>query len=89
MRLTDRERRRRDGELGEPARLAIRQQIAVGEFFTAERLVPVTNVHMMGDMEVMGEQGSPSSIRCCDRARVLSCPLPVHADGHHLPDACG
>src|SRR6266542_3207739 len=57
MRLTDRERRMRDGELGEPARLAIRQQIAVGEFFAAERLVPVTNVHMMGDMEVMGEAG--------------------------------
>lgn len=47
----------RAGELGEPARGAIEQQIAVGEFFGAERLVPVANVHMMGDMEVMGEGG--------------------------------
>jgi predicted aconitase len=57
MRLGERERRMRDGALGEPLRRAIEQQIAVGEFFGAERLVPVTNVHMMGDMEVMGEAG--------------------------------
>lgn len=57
MQLTDRERRLRDGAMGEPLRRAIEQQIAVGEFFGAERLVPVTNVHMMGDMEVMGDAG--------------------------------
>ncbi len=57
MQLTEREERIRAGELGEAPRLALEQQIAVGEFFGAERLVPVTNVHMMGDMEVMGEGG--------------------------------
>ncbi|HEU4368246.1 MAG TPA: aconitase X catalytic domain-containing protein [Methylomirabilota bacterium] len=57
MRLTPREERLRAGEGGEPARLALEQQIAVGEFFDAERFVPVTNVHMMGDTEVMGEAG--------------------------------
>lgn len=57
MQLTDRERRLRDGAMGEPLRRAIDQQVAVGEFFGAERLVPVTNVHMMGDMEVMGDAG--------------------------------
>ena len=57
MRLGDREQRIRDGELGEAARVAIEQQVAVGDFFGAERFVPVTNVHMMGDMEVMGEAG--------------------------------
>src|SRR5262245_12394420 len=57
MRLTDREQRMRDGALGPAVRLAIEQQIAVGEFFAAERFVPVSNVHMMGDMEVMGEGG--------------------------------
>jgi len=55
--LTEREERMRAGELGEPVRLALEQQIAVGEFFGAERFVPVTGVHMMGDMEVMGEPG--------------------------------
>jgi hypothetical protein len=55
--LTGREQRMRAGELGEPARRALAQQLAVGEFFGAERFVPVSNVHMMGDMEVMGEAG--------------------------------
>ena len=57
MRLTEGEARVRAGEHGEAARAAIEQQIAVGDFFGAERFVPVTNVHMMGDMEVMGEAG--------------------------------
>src|SRR5688572_5572398 len=57
MRLTDREIRMRAGDLGVAARTAIEQQIAVGDFFEAERFVPVTNVHMMGDMEVMGDAG--------------------------------
>ena len=57
MQLTDGERRMRDGEAGDAVRVAMEQQIAVGEFFDAERLVPVTNVHMMGDMEVMGPAG--------------------------------
>ena len=57
MRLTDEQERMRRGERGRAVRLAIEQQIAVGEFFAADGLVPVTNVHMMGDMEVMGEGG--------------------------------
>lgn len=57
MRLTDRETRMRAGELGSAVRAALEHQIAVGDFFEAERFVPVTNVHMMGDMEVMGEAG--------------------------------
>jgi predicted aconitase len=57
MRLGDREARIRAGEAGEAPRLALEQQIAVGEFFGAERFVPVTNAHMMGDMEVMGDAG--------------------------------
>lgn len=58
MELTEEERRMRDGELGEPVRWALAQQLAVGEFFGARRFVPVTNVHMMGDTEVMGEAGA-------------------------------
>ncbi|MBI1736216.1 MAG: aconitase X catalytic domain-containing protein [Candidatus Rokubacteria bacterium] len=57
MNLGDRERRMQAGEMGEAARVALGQQIAVGEFFGAERFVPVGNVHMMGDMEVMGDAG--------------------------------
>jgi predicted aconitase len=57
MRLTADEERMRQGERGEAVRWALEQQLAVGEFFGAERLVPVTSAHMMGDMEVMGEAG--------------------------------
>jgi len=57
MRLTDREARILAGEAGEAPRLALEQQIAVGEFFDAEHFVPITNAHMMGDMEVMGDAG--------------------------------
>ncbi len=57
MIFTDREKKILEGESGEAARIAIGQQISVGEFFGAEYFVPVTNVHMMGDTEVMGEGG--------------------------------
>jgi predicted aconitase len=57
MRLTADEQRMLAGEHGETVRRALEMQIQVGEFFGAERFVPVTSVHMMGDIEVMGEAG--------------------------------
>src|SRR4051794_21946823 len=45
------------GEKGEAPREALELQLEVGEFFGAQRFVPVTNVHMMGDAEVMGDGG--------------------------------
>jgi predicted aconitase len=47
----------RAGTLGAPVRRAIEHQIRVGEFWGAKGMVSVTNVHMMGDIEVMGEAG--------------------------------
>jgi predicted aconitase len=57
LKLTQEEKRMRSGALGEPVRRAIEHQMRVGEFWGAERMVPVTNVHMMADIEVMGEAG--------------------------------
>lgn len=57
MELTDTERAMLAGDHGEAVRKAIAQQIEVGKFFGALRFVEVTNVHMMGDVEVMGENG--------------------------------
>lgn len=57
MELTPVEQAMLDGLHGEPVQRAIAQQIEVGRFFGAERFVEVTNVHMMGDIEVMGEHG--------------------------------
>ena len=57
MQLTDTERAMLAGDHGEAVRKAIAQQIEVGKFFGAPRFVEVTNVHMMGDVEVMGDNG--------------------------------
>ncbi len=45
------------GEHGEAVRRAIAYQVEVGRFWGAQRFVPVSNVHMMGDIEVMGDGG--------------------------------
>jgi predicted aconitase len=57
MRLNDEERAMLAGELGEPRRWAIQHQIAVGEFFDAADLVPVSQAHIMADTESLGEAG--------------------------------
>ena len=57
MRLTHEEEEMLRGEMGEAVREALQGQLQVGRFFGAERFVKVSNVHMMGDVEVMGEGG--------------------------------
>ena len=57
MRVTDEERAMLAGEAGEPRRWAIRHQIAVGEFFDAADLVPVSQAHVMADTESLGDAG--------------------------------
>src|SRR5580693_6080578 len=57
MRLDDEERAMLAGEVGEPRRWAIEHQIAVGEFFDAADLVPVSQAHIMADTESLGEAG--------------------------------
>jgi hypothetical protein len=55
LKLTAAEQEMLEG--GGPIALALREQIAVGEFFGAERMVEVRNAHFMGDPEVFGESG--------------------------------
>jgi hypothetical protein len=57
LELTAEERAILAGSCGEAPRRALEYQIEVGRFWGARRLVPVTNVHMMGDIEVMGDAG--------------------------------
>ncbi len=57
MELTPDEQAMLAGERGEAVRKAVEYQIEVGRFWGAKRFVPVTNVHMMGDIEVMGDGG--------------------------------
>ena len=57
MELTAEERMMAAGEAGEGVRRAIAYQMQVGRFFGAQRMVPITNAHMMGDIEVLGDAG--------------------------------
>ena len=57
VRLTDEERAMLAGAEGEAVRRALGYQAEVGRFFGAERFVPITNAHMMGDIEVLGDAG--------------------------------
>ena len=57
MKLTAEERGMLRGGRGEPVRRALALQLEVGKFYGARRFVPVSNVHMMGDIEVMGDGG--------------------------------
>ncbi len=57
MDLTPEEQAILGGGRGEAAKRALDYQIEVGKFWGAKRFVPVTNVHMMGDIEVMGDGG--------------------------------
>jgi len=57
MKLTAEEQAMLRGESGEAVQDAIRLQMEVAKFWGAERMVPVTNVHIMGDMEVLGDSG--------------------------------
>ena len=51
------------GERGVTVREAIELQLEVAKFYGARRFVPVTNVHMMGDIEVMGDSGLAHLVR--------------------------
>ena len=57
MELTAEERAILAGSRGEAPRRALEYQIEVGRFWGARRFVPVSSVHMMGDIEVMGDGG--------------------------------
>jgi predicted aconitase len=57
MQLTVEEQAMMRGEQGPAVKSALEYLVKVGEFWGAKRLVPVTNVHMMGDIEVMGDGG--------------------------------
>ena len=57
MRLTDFEDAMLAGEMGEPRRFALEQQMMVGRFYDAADFVEVTQAHVMGDGEAVGEAG--------------------------------
>ena len=57
LHLTSEEEAMLRGEYGRAVQNALSFQIEVGSFFDAQRFVPITNAHVMGDIEVMGDFG--------------------------------
>lgn len=73
--LNDDERAMLEGDRGDAVREAIVYQLEVAKFFGAERFVPITNAHVMGDIEVMGDAGLRYMKRASEqRAR---CVVPI------------
>ena len=57
MRLTEEQQAMLAGALGEPRRQAMAHQVAVGRFFDAQDMVPVSQAHVMCDTESLGDTG--------------------------------
>lgn len=57
VRLNSHERAMLAGEFGPARQKALRYQVEVGNFFGAKNMVSITNAHVMGDIEVMGDGG--------------------------------
>jgi predicted aconitase len=73
--LTPEEQAMFDGKHGDAVRAALVYQIEVGTFWNAERFVPITNAHMMGDIEVMGDGGLRFLLET--REKHVRCRVPI------------
>lgn len=67
------------GERGAAVREALQLQIAIGEFWGARRFVSVSNVHMMGDIEVLGDAGKGFLERVAASAAKAVCSTSTNA----------
>ncbi|MGH8697501.1 MAG: aconitase X, partial [Burkholderiales bacterium] len=67
------------GDRGQAVRDALAYQVRVGEFFGAARFVPITNAHLMGDIEVMGDGGFEYLARAAAKRARCSVPTTTNA----------
>ncbi len=79
MQLTPDEKKILRGGEGAAVKQALELQIEVGKFFGAKRLVPVSNVHMMGDIEVMGDSGKAFLERMSEAGARCAVPTTTNA----------
>jgi predicted aconitase len=75
MNLTKEEEEMLDGGAGAAVTFALRHQIGLGKFFGAERFVPITHAHFMGDYSVMGDAGLALLEEFLSLAPVLRIPI--------------
>lgn len=86
MQLTAEERAMLDGSEGEAVRRALEMQMEVGQFFAAERMVPVASVHAAGDAWIMGEAGLSWLEACAEEGAQFRVPTtynPCSVDFDH------
>ncbi|PSR26126.1 MAG: hypothetical protein C7B46_20225 [Sulfobacillus benefaciens] len=57
MLLSHEEEQMLSGDFGKGPQWALEFQLHVGEYFGAQRFVPIHNAHLVADMEVMGQAG--------------------------------
>jgi len=79
MKLTAEEQDMLAGKQGTAVQESIAYQVKVGEFWGAERLVPITNAHMMGDIEVMGDAGLSFLHAACSKRASCRTPITTNA----------
>jgi hypothetical protein len=79
MKLTAEERGMLRGGRGDTVKRALELQLEVGKFYGARRFVPVTNVHMMGDIEVMGDGGLDHLRRLANAKARCEIPITTNA----------
>ncbi|ATA23038.1 hypothetical protein BIY26_21095 [Brenneria goodwinii] len=79
MELTHDEQAMLNGESGPVLQDALKLQLAIGEFWGARRFVAVSNVHMMGDIEVLGDAGKNFLERVAASAAKAICPTSTNA----------
>ena len=79
LRLTSEEQDMLDGKRGEAVREAIAYQLEIARFWGAERFVAITNAHMMGDIEVMGDAGLGYLKRACEHKTRCTVPITTNA----------
>ena len=86
MKLTREESAILNGEMGKAAQEAIKYQIEVGNFFEAKRFVPISNAHLMGDIEVMGDAGFEYLKQAALNGAHCSVPTSSNAQCMHFED---
>jgi len=74
MTLNDEEKAMLHGEHGATLRLAMEHQLAVGRFFGAQDMVPVTQAHIMADTESLGQAGVQWLEQLADAGGVVRIP---------------
>ena len=72
------------GDHGPAIQEAIQFQVEVGSFFEAKRFVRITNAHVMGDIEVMGDAGLDLLRRMSDQHAKCTVPTSSNAQCMHF-----